>query len=203
MPSERKATSWANVNFGFPSSPRTYRDLYIPVLKREHTFAPLFAKIDEIDSPYKIRREFRGVRYWTWNFSNIEEPKVGHEPPCGTIEFRRPPGSQSVVEARHWVSFALSFIFMAVRTKWVPKYFTKIGTDAQLREFVFAGQRELPQACQGSLTPSLLRKFDAAPLEISEEELCRIEELKKEKDKESSPFVLKVSSLLQTGSWPD
>ncbi|KAI1206584.1 uncharacterized protein F4807DRAFT_463530 [Annulohypoxylon truncatum] len=47
-------------------------------------------------------------KYFAWNFQPSKEGK------SGSIEFRRPPAITTTKKTKHWVSFTMAFVWMAM-----------------------------------------------------------------------------------------
>ena len=58
-------------------------------------------------------------RYWGWNFNNLllmgqNEPTKAKERKIGTVEFRRPPGSETADDVLKWVRFTTRFVWQSI-----------------------------------------------------------------------------------------
>ncbi|OTA62030.1 hypothetical protein K449DRAFT_434368 [Hypoxylon sp. EC38] len=67
----------------------------------------IFKKIDSSDRE-EIIDIISPAKYFAWNFQPSKEGR------SGSIEFRRPPGVDSSKKTKHWVAFAMAFIWMSV-----------------------------------------------------------------------------------------
>lgn len=107
MPAVRKDNTYAKSNMQVKIS-STINKLYSPVVM---TFwRPLFDYYDERIPSHLMKSHafptMGGNRLASWNFEHIEGP-------CGTIEFRRSPGCDTVRKAKHWTAFTLGFVYQA------------------------------------------------------------------------------------------
>ncbi|OTA94658.1 hypothetical protein M434DRAFT_70796, partial [Hypoxylon sp. CO27-5] len=67
----------------------------------------IFKRIDSSDRE-EIIDIISPAKYFAWNFQPSKEGR------SGSIEFRRPPGVDSSKKTKHWVAFAMAFIWMSV-----------------------------------------------------------------------------------------
>ncbi|KAK3986495.1 hypothetical protein QBC44DRAFT_311187, partial [Cladorrhinum sp. PSN332] len=102
-------------------------------------FEPLFKALDKVtwQSVCGTMQDTKSnvARYVSWNFENITKP-------CGTLEFRCPPGVNSLARAGHWVAFALGFVSRATSdpADWeAAKTRNHGGSVAELKTFVTRG----------------------------------------------------------------
>ncbi|KAK4160309.1 putative amidoligase enzyme-domain-containing protein [Cladorrhinum sp. PSN259] len=204
MPAERKPNPYAKSNClpegkgnsGGQSVNPKIKLLYSQVPAK--TFEPLFKALDKVTwrTVCGMMQETKGnvARYVSWNFENITKP-------CGTLEFRRPPGVDSPARARHWVAFALGFVSRATSD---PAYWEAAktrnhgGSVAELKTFVTGGLQRFPLHCAAALLK--IEEDTSKPLILSAEEQLHIEELKARKARTASPFASKASSRANSPS---
>ncbi|KAI0834477.1 hypothetical protein F5Y06DRAFT_300582 [Hypoxylon sp. FL0890] len=67
----------------------------------------IFKTIDTLDRD-EIVDFISPAKSFAWNFQPSKEGR------SGSIEFRRPPGVDSAKKTKHWVAFAMSFIWMSM-----------------------------------------------------------------------------------------
>lgn len=124
-------------------------------------------------------------RLASWNFEHIAGP-------CGTIEFRRSPGCNSATKARHWVSFALGFLYQASKggVNWATIAIKKTHPSVKdLEDFIASGIQALEPTCKG-LKPTV-ENTDEPTVFTAAEVAKKISKLLKRK----SPYVESISSL--------
>jgi len=63
-------------------------------------------EVEKGDGHGKLANMLSPTRFYRWNFQHMAE----HQPNACSIEFRQPPGSDSVEDAILWPRFALAFI---------------------------------------------------------------------------------------------
>lgn len=180
MPSERKDNPWADSNVKHKGP---WHDGYNDA--RRKTWGPLFEWIDKHKMPQTLLHGVSGNRYLSWNFSN-----VFHD--CGTIEFRRPPAVDNPAAANHWIAFVVGFTSNAVQGQdWNAVKKTNVYPSTEdLRSAITRGLRMLPGNSLGGL--GRIVDDNSPPKVFTRQELARIDEKKRAKNKKSSPFVEKV-----------
>ncbi|RYP76041.1 hypothetical protein DL769_003698 [Monosporascus sp. CRB-8-3] len=189
MPADRKNNEWAMSNFLAPNTLKAVKDAYAAVPRAG--WVPLFALYDKIRMVQNIHRELHGSdRYMSWNFSNVTDE-------CGTIEFRRPPGVDSAVKARHWAGFALAFIAQGMATDWRDMSSTSLKFHVPvpyLARFVDSGEKRLESASRGALKYQAVVEDTRPATVYSVRELAVIKRKKAAKEKEGSPFAQKQAN---------
>jgi Putative amidoligase enzyme len=68
----------------------------------KNAWTPAFAKVHEVKMARSMMNVLFPKRQLAWNFEHVRAP-------CGTIEFRRPPGVKTSADAKHWISVVLGF----------------------------------------------------------------------------------------------
>ncbi|KAH6628431.1 putative amidoligase [Chaetomium tenue] len=112
MPASRKANPWARSNFRDGPEPT---DKAQPALKKafdevpSKAWGPLFALFDSVKMRQAILLTWGQDRNVSWNLAPLSQ--------CGTIEFRRPPGVRTAVDAQKWATFAVAFVCAATATQ--------------------------------------------------------------------------------------
>ncbi|KAK4099070.1 hypothetical protein N658DRAFT_488032 [Parathielavia hyrcaniae] len=163
MPPERKVTTWAKSNY-------TGNGKYL---------------LDKV-TPKHVHDQLSGQderRYLSWNFENVTAP-------CGTIEFRRPPGVNSAPKAIHWAAFALGFVSMAQAYDWASiAPLTTLGSVAELQSFITQGLERLGPTYSDALSEPIVEDI-SPPIIPTAAEVAVIEQKLKAK-KKKSPFVEK------------
>ena len=186
MPADRKENEWAVSNVvgrGAGVSQKLRRSYS---LVPAQTWARLFKLLDKVTPETVHGLLASNTRYLSWNFEHITEP-------CGTVEFRRPPGVDSVEKASHWAAFALGFVAQAMdsETDWARlESRNTVGSVEELRAFVTQGIGMLGPTCSGALGP--VREDSSPPDVLTQEELDQIELKKQRKGMAGSPFAEKV-----------
>lgn len=184
MPADRKVNEYAMSNFQSNEAPPAIRKVYGKV--PQDTWKPLFKIFDKAKLVQHVLIEISPSKFMSWNFKHLVQP-------CGTVEFRRPPGVRSATAANHWVAFTLGFVSEALRADWSPLQNTKdCATVNSLRQFVIEGVKRLEQACQGALITERIVVDNSPPTVYSAAELESIKRKKAAKANMPSPFAQKV-----------
>ncbi|KAM7200877.1 hypothetical protein V8F20_005119 [Naviculisporaceae sp. PSN 640] len=86
-------------------------------------------------------------RYVSWNFQHVDDP-------CGTVEFRRPPGVSSAKDALHWIAFTFGFVSEAIKTDWDANEYngTAVQDFTKLDQFVRRGITRIPMSNGGKVS---------------------------------------------------
>lgn len=111
---------------------------YNPNFREVHEMKEIFQMIEEIEGRDAHSRLANllspDTRWYRWNFGHMDESKPNYR----TVEFRQPPGSTGVEDAKFWAQFTLAFISAAYH--W-PRQIKagKLATMAELREFIDLG----------------------------------------------------------------
>lgn len=189
MPAERKRNTWAEGNPLARGTDGELKSLYQAVPARG--WGPLFQKYNDMvgGNAGNIYQRIHGRnRLLSWNFQNVTNP-------CGTIEFRRPPGVASAAEAIHWAGFALCFVAQALGTNWAHPDFMKSKTHptvSQLYDSLKWGEERLHPLSRSALRPALAMEDRRPPSLLNVEEAIRVEMKQRDKNAEASPFAEKV-----------
>ncbi|KAF3479657.1 uncharacterized protein GIQ15_06633 [Arthroderma uncinatum] len=182
MPAERKDTPWAEPNM------RMIRNCEKNINKvPQTTWAPVFNEIDNCKFiPTLLAHVNCSKRQVSWNFSNVVNP-------CGTVEFRRPPGVKSAADAKHWAALTMGFVAEAMRQDWKAVRTTKThpSTDT-LRSVITRGARSLGSPVQAVLNPMLMADINMPATVLSVEERQKIKQKIEKKAKKHSVFVENV-----------
>ncbi|KAL2138087.1 hypothetical protein VTI28DRAFT_7492 [Corynascus sepedonium] len=195
MPTERKDNHWATSNVAGRGIAVNQK------LKKAYSLVPtqswvhLFKLFDKAVTPKHVHQLLSGnyeSRYVSWNFENVTQP-------CGTVEFRRPPGADSAAKAIHWAAFTLGFVARALATDWAPFASLKtVGSVSYLEQFITQGLQNLGPTTSRAALGKRIVEDTSAPTVLTPGQLGAIERKKKNKDKIKSPFVEKASSRPNT-----
>ncbi|KAK4248642.1 hypothetical protein C7999DRAFT_13395 [Corynascus novoguineensis] len=190
MPAERKNNCWATSNVSGRGVAVNQK------LKKAYSLLPaqswkyLFELFDKTVTPKHVYQLLSGnyeSRYVSWNFENVTQP-------CGTVEFRRPPGADSAAKAIHWAGFTLGFVARALAMDWAPFVSLKtVGSVTDLEQFIIQGLQKLGPTSQPAALGRRIVEDTSAPTVLTPAQLSAIERKKKNKDKSKSPFVEKAS----------
>ncbi|KAI0539148.1 hypothetical protein GGR58DRAFT_257353 [Xylaria digitata] len=186
MPADRKNNQWAMSNFRGQDAPNHLQQAYAAVPTR--TWAPLFARFDQLKMKQMVHMEFGQSRYLSWNFSNLTAQ-------CGTVEFRRPPAVQTATAAKHWAGVALGFVSEAIITDFKPHCsHNAYGRIDSLQRFISDGVKRLGGHCQRAVIFENLVEDRNPPTVYSAAQLQVIARKKLEKNQQGSPFATKANS---------
>jgi len=193
MPTERKDNHWATSNVAGRGIAVNQK------LKKAYSLVPtqswvhLFKLFDKAVTPKHVHQLLSGnyeSRYVSRNFENVTQP-------CGTVEFRRPPGADSAAKAIHWAAFTLGFVARALATDWAPFASLKtVGSVSYLEQFITQGLQNLGPTTSRAALGKRIVEDTSAPTVLTPGQLGAIERKKKNKDKIKSPFVEKVAAFI-------
>lgn len=151
MPADRKVNEWAKSNVRAKETKDALKNAYAVIPQKSWT--PLFKLIDSIKFPQLVHPQFGSDRYMSWNFGNVTDS-------CGTVEFRRPPGVDSVGKAKHWAAITLAFVSEPISTDWSivisPKSYPSV---TELQQYICIGAQSLARPCWDSLDDRRLQEI--------------------------------------------
>ncbi|KAK3315572.1 putative amidoligase enzyme-domain-containing protein [Apodospora peruviana] len=199
MPVERKDNPWATSNFqGSGESINKRLQKAFSAVKTDKWIS-FFEYIDcnvYLHTAYDVMSSGgRAGRFVCWNFENVTKA-------CGTVEFRRPPGTKDAMTTGHWVAFTLGFIAEAVATTDWNKRWGKLncgGNVKELRGFVSAGIKRLSSyETNAALQRDGIKLIDGARTVFDADELEEIKWNKAAKVQREGEFVTKAGSRANT-----